>query len=71
MFTGLNDKAVQEDLWSRGIADYAHKSGTYSLEYVVWVVKRIYLNRHVDAKQLQQGFGYFILAVAIFVLVKQ
>lgn len=30
-----------------------------------------YLNRYVNAKQLQQGFGYFILAVAIFVLVKQ
>ena len=30
-----------------------------------------YLNRYVNAKQLQQGFGYFILAVAIFVLIKQ
>ncbi len=30
-----------------------------------------YLNQYVNAKQLQQGFGYFILAVAIFVLIKQ
>ena len=30
-----------------------------------------YLNRYVNAKQLQQSFGYFILAVAIFVLIKQ
>ncbi len=30
-----------------------------------------YLNRYVNAKQLQQGFGYFILAVAIFILIKQ
>lgn len=29
-----------------------------------------YLNRYVDAKQLQQGFGYFILAVAVFILIK-
>ncbi|MEM8675216.1 MAG: sulfite exporter TauE/SafE family protein [Cyanobacteria bacterium P01_G01_bin.67] len=30
-----------------------------------------YINRYVDTKQLQQGFGYFILAVAIFVLIQQ
>ncbi|MEM7592819.1 MAG: sulfite exporter TauE/SafE family protein [Cyanobacteria bacterium P01_A01_bin.83] len=30
-----------------------------------------YLNRYVNAKQLQQGFGYFILAVAVFVLINQ
>ncbi len=30
-----------------------------------------YFNRYVNAKQLQQGFGYFILAVAIFILIKQ
>ena len=30
-----------------------------------------YFNRYVNAKQLQQGFGYFILAVAIFVLINQ
>ncbi|MEL6440214.1 MAG: sulfite exporter TauE/SafE family protein [Cyanobacteria bacterium J06621_8] len=30
-----------------------------------------YLNRRIDAKHLQQAFGYFILAVAIFILVKR
>lgn len=30
-----------------------------------------YLNRYVNAKQLQIGFGYFILAVAIFILIQQ
>ncbi len=30
-----------------------------------------YLNRFLRAEQLQKGFGYFVLAVAILVLIKQ
>ncbi len=30
-----------------------------------------YLTRFIDAKNLQQGFGYFVLAVAMFVLIKR
>ena len=30
-----------------------------------------YLTKYIDAKQLQKGFGYFILAVAVFVLIKR
>ncbi|EKQ69556.1 putative permease [Leptolyngbyaceae cyanobacterium JSC-12] len=30
-----------------------------------------YLNQFVSAKQLEKGFGYFVLAVAIFVLIKR
>ncbi|MBW4468337.1 MAG: sulfite exporter TauE/SafE family protein [Pegethrix bostrychoides GSE-TBD4-15B] len=30
-----------------------------------------YLNHFVSAKQLEKGFGYFVLAVAIFVLIKR
>ena len=30
-----------------------------------------YLTRFIDAKQLQKGFGYFVLAIAIFVLIKR
>ena len=30
-----------------------------------------YLNQFIDAKNLQKGFGYFVLAVAVFVLMKQ
>ncbi|BAZ45902.1 hypothetical protein NIES4102_29300 [Chondrocystis sp. NIES-4102] len=30
-----------------------------------------YLTRFIDAKNLQKGFGYFVLAVAIFVLIKR
>ncbi|WP_036489405.1 sulfite exporter TauE/SafE family protein [Myxosarcina sp. GI1] len=30
-----------------------------------------YLTRFIDAKKLQKGFGYFVLAVAVFVLIKR
>ncbi|QKD82727.1 sulfite exporter TauE/SafE family protein [Thermoleptolyngbya sichuanensis A183] len=30
-----------------------------------------YLNQFVSAKQLEKGFGYFVLAVAVFVLIKR
>lgn len=30
-----------------------------------------YLTRFIDAKNLQKGFGYFVLAVAVFVLIKR
>lgn len=30
-----------------------------------------YLTKHIDAKQLQKSFGYFVLVVAILVLVKR
>lgn len=44
VLTGTNNAHAEEDLWAKGIADYAHKSGKHSLEYVVWVVDRIYKN---------------------------
>ncbi len=30
-----------------------------------------YLNKFIDCKQLEKGFGYFVLAVAVFVLIKR
>ena len=30
-----------------------------------------YLTRFIDAKNLQKGFGYFVLAVAVFILIKR
>lgn len=30
-----------------------------------------YLTRSIEAKQLEKGFGYFVLAVAIFILIKR
>lgn len=47
VFTAMSDRSLEEDLWSRGISDYAHKSGAYSLEYVVWAIQRLYKNRDV------------------------
>jgi uncharacterized protein len=37
----------------------------------VGTVLGAYATRFIDAKRLQSGFGYFVLAVAIFVLVKR
>ncbi len=49
LFTGMNDGSIQEeDLWEKGIADYAHKSMDHSLEYVAWMVGRINNNALVD-----------------------
>ncbi len=48
VFTATGNRAIEEDLWARGIADYAHKSGKYSLEYVVWAVRRLYQNKEVE-----------------------
>lgn len=30
-----------------------------------------YLSKYINAKQLQKGFGYFVLAVAMFILIKR
>lgn len=30
-----------------------------------------YFTRFIDAKNLQKGFGYFVLAVAVFVLIRR
>jgi two-component system sensor histidine kinase/response regulator len=48
VFTSSSDQALKEDLWERGIADYAHKSGAYSLEYITWVIGRLHKNHSVE-----------------------
>jgi len=48
VFTGSNQDSVKASLWQMGIADYANKRGTYNLEYVLWVIKRIYDNRTIE-----------------------
>ncbi|MGB7413919.1 MAG: sulfite exporter TauE/SafE family protein [Thermosynechococcaceae cyanobacterium] len=35
------------------------------------IVAGSYLSRFIDAKHLQKGFGYFVLAVAVFVLIRR
>ena len=48
VFTASKDMSLRNDLWRRGIADYANKDGTYNIEYVVWMINRIYNNRNVE-----------------------
>lgn len=47
VFTSTNDQAIKADLWARGIADYAHKSGSYSLDYICWIIDRLKKNGFV------------------------
>lgn len=47
VFTSTNDQAVKDDLWERGITDYAHKSGAHSLDYICWIVDRLRKNDQV------------------------
>jgi uncharacterized membrane protein YfcA len=35
------------------------------------IILGAYLTKYIDAKKLQKSFGYFVLAVAIFVLIKR
>lgn len=44
VFTGTADEATEEDLWGKNISDYAHKSTSYGVEYVVWMTKRLLVN---------------------------
>ena len=44
---------------------------SFTLAASIGTIAGSYLTRLIDAKQLQRGFGYFVLAVAIFVLIKR
>lgn len=48
IFTGSSDNSLSQTLWQKGIADYAHKNGVHNLEHVVWMIKRIYVNRNSE-----------------------
>jgi len=43
----------------------------FTLAATIGTVSGAYLSRFIQAKELQKGFGYFVLAVAIFVLVRR
>jgi signal transduction histidine kinase len=47
VFTGTDDHKVQGDFWSKGIADYISKKGTYGLEYATWMINRLHHNPRV------------------------
>ncbi len=44
---------------------------SFTLAASLGTVAGAYFTRFIDAKNLQKGFGYFVLAVAVFVLIKQ
>lgn len=48
VFTGTEDHDYKHELWDKGIADYAHKDGAHSLEYVTWSVNRLRKNAEVE-----------------------
>lgn len=43
----------------------------FTLAASVGILAGAYLTKYVDGKQLRRGFGYFVLAVACFVLIKR
>jgi uncharacterized membrane protein YfcA len=44
---------------------------TFTLAASVGTLAGAYMTRFIDGKQLQKGFGYFVLAVAVLVLIKR
>ena len=44
---------------------------SFTLAASIGTVAGSYLTQFINARQLQKGFGYFVLAVAIFVLIKR
>ncbi len=47
VFSGTTGGGDHQDFWSKGIADYVSKQGTYGLEYVIWMTNRIFNNPNV------------------------
>jgi uncharacterized membrane protein YfcA len=44
---------------------------TFTLAASIGMGAGVYLSRSIDGRHLQKGFGYFVLAVAVFVLLKR
>lgn len=44
---------------------------TFALAASIGMIGGVYLSPKIDARHLEKGFGYFVLAVAIFVLLKR
>jgi len=44
---------------------------TFTLAASIGMGAGVYLSRRIDGRHLQTGFGYFVLAVAVFVLLKR
>ena len=48
-----------------------HLIASFTVAASLGTIFGAYLTKYIDAKYLQQSFGYFVLAVAIFVLIKR
>lgn len=48
VFTSMENPTFREDLWDRGIADYANKGGQHSLGYISWIIYRLLKNAEVE-----------------------
>jgi uncharacterized membrane protein YfcA len=44
---------------------------SFTIASTIGILMGTYLNQFVSAKQLEKGFGYFILVVAVFVLIRR
>lgn len=66
VFTGSTNQELEDSLWRQGVADYAHKTGLHSVEYVAWMLKRLYNNRTIDvlvvddSKSARQNLNYLL-----------
>jgi hypothetical protein len=43
----------------------------FTVASALGTIAGVYLSRYVDGRHLQKGFGYFVLAVAVFVLINR
>jgi signal transduction histidine kinase len=57
VFTGQQTDRYQEDFWSKGIADYISKQGTYGLEYVAWMTNRLFHNPNVKVMVVEDSIS--------------
>lgn len=44
---------------------------TFTIVASIGMILGAYLTKFIEAKQLEKGFGYFVIAVAIFILIKR
>jgi uncharacterized membrane protein YfcA len=44
---------------------------TFTLITSIGMILGAYLTKFIEARHLEKGFGYFVIAVAIFILIKQ
>ena len=48
VFTSQINSDLRDAILSKGIADYSLKRGRHNLEYVTWMIGRLYRNRHIN-----------------------